>query len=145
MPAKQVNGRSSLNANQTTSFFFVSGFGSGAYSAKLLKGTRHRFSGFSHMRQCGEDVMRMLVTSGPLAAIFGDADPVLIPAFRRGDRPSATSQCLDLSCRKPNFVSRIHDQMERAEQPAARAFAQLLCCPTLHDKPLPRRASTQLG
>lgn len=29
MPAKQVNGRSSDSANQTTSFFFVSGFGSG--------------------------------------------------------------------------------------------------------------------
>jgi hypothetical protein len=31
--------------NQTTSFFLVTGFGSGAYSAKLLNGTRHRFSG----------------------------------------------------------------------------------------------------
>lgn len=31
MPAKQVSGRSSLIANQTTSFFLVSGFGSGAY------------------------------------------------------------------------------------------------------------------
>ena len=33
--------------------FFVSGFGSGAYSAKLLTGTRQRFSGFSQPRQCG--------------------------------------------------------------------------------------------
>jgi hypothetical protein len=40
MPAKHVSGRSSLIANQTTSFF--SGFGSGAYSAKLLNGTRQR-------------------------------------------------------------------------------------------------------
>jgi hypothetical protein len=38
----------------TTSFFLVSGFGSGAYSAKLLKGTRHRFSGFNQPRQCGD-------------------------------------------------------------------------------------------
>jgi hypothetical protein len=29
-----------LSANQTTSFFLVSGFGFGAYSAKLLNGTR---------------------------------------------------------------------------------------------------------
>ena len=29
-------------AVHTTSFFFVAGFGSGAYSAKLLAGTRHR-------------------------------------------------------------------------------------------------------
>src|SRR5882762_5030134 len=65
MPANAVTGRSSLSANQTTSFFFVSGFGSGAYSAKLLNGTRQRFSGFSQPRQCGDDVLRMLVTGGP--------------------------------------------------------------------------------
>jgi hypothetical protein len=35
MPAKANSGGSSLSANHTTSFFFVSGFGSGAYSAKL--------------------------------------------------------------------------------------------------------------
>jgi hypothetical protein len=33
-------GRASLSANHTTSFLPVSGFGSGAYSAKLLAGTR---------------------------------------------------------------------------------------------------------
>src|SRR4029077_17246993 len=65
MPAKANSGRSSLRANQTTSFFFVSGFGSGAYSAKLLTGTKHRFSGLSQPRQCGDDVLRMLVTGGP--------------------------------------------------------------------------------
>src|SRR5207253_11245635 len=58
-------GRSSFIANHTTSFFLVSGFGSGVYSAKLLAWTRQRFSGFSHMRQCGDDVLRMLVTGGP--------------------------------------------------------------------------------
>src|SRR6478735_4173446 len=67
MPAKQVSGRSSLIANQTTSFFFVSGFGSGAYSAKLLKGTSQRFSALSHARQCGDVVLRMLVTGYPPA------------------------------------------------------------------------------
>src|SRR5690348_17959126 len=56
IPAKANSGRLSSRANHTTSFFFVSGFGSGAYSAKLLAGTRHRFSGFSQPRQCGDDV-----------------------------------------------------------------------------------------
>jgi hypothetical protein len=45
--------------------FLVAGFGSGAYSAKLLAGTRQRFSGGSHMRQCGEEVLRMFVTGAP--------------------------------------------------------------------------------
>jgi hypothetical protein len=69
MPPKANRGLSSLIANQITSFFFVSGFGSGAYSAKLLAGTRQRFSGFNQPRQCGEDVLRMLVTGAP--PIFG--------------------------------------------------------------------------
>src|SRR5258705_7976352 len=78
MPAKANTGRSSLNANQTTSFFFVSGFGSGAYSAKLLTGTKQRFSGLSQPRQCGDDVLRMLVTGGP-------------PNFDRGGIPQRIS------------------------------------------------------
>jgi hypothetical protein len=65
MPAKANSGRSSLSANQTTSFFFVSGFGSGAYSAKLLAGTKHRFSALSHARQCGDEVFLMFVIGGP--------------------------------------------------------------------------------
>src|SRR5665213_2275251 len=67
MPANAVRDRFSSSANHTTSFFLVSGLGSGAYSAKLLKGTRHRFSGFSHARQCGDEVFRMLVTGYPPA------------------------------------------------------------------------------
>src|SRR5215207_2381658 len=67
MPAKANSGRSSLSVNHTTSFFLVSGFGSGAYSAKLLAGIRHLFSALSHARQCGEDVLRMLVTGYPPA------------------------------------------------------------------------------
>src|SRR6185437_12501750 len=66
MPANVNRGRVSSTANQTTSFFFVSGFGSGAYSAKLFAGTRQRFSGLSHPRQCGELVLRMFVTGGPV-------------------------------------------------------------------------------
>src|ERR1700721_1508944 len=65
MPANAVSARSSLSANQTTSFFLVSGFGSGAYSAKLLNGPKHGFWGLSHARQCGDDVLRMLVIGGP--------------------------------------------------------------------------------
>jgi hypothetical protein len=65
MPAKAASGRSSFRANQTISFFLVAGLGSGAYSAKLLNGTRHRFSGLSQPRQCGDEVFRMLVTGGP--------------------------------------------------------------------------------
>src|SRR5580704_15293751 len=65
MPAKANSGRSSLSANQTTSFLPVAGFGSGAYSEKLLAGTRQRLSGFSQPRQCGELVFRMLVTGAP--------------------------------------------------------------------------------
>src|SRR5258707_13790782 len=64
MPAKENSGRASLRANQTMSFLPVSGFRSGANSAKLLAGTKQRFSGFSQPRQCGDDVLRMLVTGG---------------------------------------------------------------------------------
>ena len=39
-PPKANIGQPSLSANHTTSFFLVSGFDSGAYSAKLLAGTR---------------------------------------------------------------------------------------------------------
>jgi hypothetical protein len=46
MPANVNSGRLSSSANQTTSFLLVSGFGSGAYSAKLFAGTRQRFSDF---------------------------------------------------------------------------------------------------
>jgi DNA-binding SARP family transcriptional activator len=45
--AERCSGRSSLSANHTTSFLPVAGFGSGAYSAKLFAGTRHRLSAFS--------------------------------------------------------------------------------------------------
>jgi hypothetical protein len=40
-----ARGRLLSSGNQTTSFFFVSGFGSGAYSAKLLAETRQRLGG----------------------------------------------------------------------------------------------------
>jgi hypothetical protein len=43
----------------------VAGFGWGAYSEKLLPGTRHRFSGFNQPRQCEEDALRIFVMGGP--------------------------------------------------------------------------------
>src|ERR1700688_3145732 len=61
-------GRSSLSANQTTSFFLVCGFGSGAYSAKPLAGTKHRLSGFNQPRQWCEVALRISAVffmSGP--------------------------------------------------------------------------------
>src|SRR5262245_53304915 len=64
MPANANSGRSSFRANHTTSFFLVSGFGAGAYSAKLLAGTKHRCSGVNQMRQCGDDMLRIFVTGG---------------------------------------------------------------------------------
>jgi hypothetical protein len=67
MPANENNGRSSLSANHTTSFFLVSGFGSGAYSAKLFAGIKQRLSGLSQARQCGDDVFLMFVTGYPPA------------------------------------------------------------------------------
>src|SRR3981189_1591328 len=65
MPANANGGRSSFRPNHTTSFFLVSGFVSGAYSAKLFAGTRQRFSGLRQTRQCGDDVFLMLVTGYP--------------------------------------------------------------------------------
>jgi hypothetical protein len=35
------------------------------FREKLLNGTKQRFSGFSQLRQCGDDVLRILVTGGP--------------------------------------------------------------------------------
>jgi hypothetical protein len=82
MPANANSGRSWLRANQTTSFFFVSGFGSGAYSAKLFAGTRQRFSGFSQPRQCGDDVFLMLVTGGPPVRGGGGMPHLIIASSR---------------------------------------------------------------
>src|SRR5882762_3284340 len=82
MPAKAVSGLSSFSANHTTSFFLVSGFGSGAYSAKLLNGTRQRFSGLSQPRQCGEVVLRMLVTGRPPARGGGGMPQRIIASSR---------------------------------------------------------------
>src|SRR3984885_4505814 len=74
IPAKANRGRSSFKPNQTTSFLPVAGFGSGAYSAKLLAGTRQRFSGLSQPCQCSEVVLRILVT-GKLPARGGGGRP----------------------------------------------------------------------
>jgi hypothetical protein len=71
-----------LTANQTTSFLPVSGFGSGAYSAKLFAGTRQRFSGFNQPRQCGEVVLRILVTGKPPARGGGGTPQRIITSSR---------------------------------------------------------------
>jgi hypothetical protein len=41
------------------------GFAASLYSEKLVAGTKHLASGFSHPRQCGEFVFRMFVTAAP--------------------------------------------------------------------------------
>ena len=54
------------------SFLPVAGLGSGAYSAKLLTGTRQRLSGFSQARQCGDVVLRaQRVDFAPVGANVG--------------------------------------------------------------------------
>jgi hypothetical protein len=65
MRAKAQSGRSSFRANQTTSFFLVSGFGSGTYSAKAIE--RHKASVLTlePAAPVRDDVLRMLVTGGP--------------------------------------------------------------------------------
>ena len=63
MPAKANSGRSSLR--EPDNVFLVSGFGSGAYGEAV---GRHQAAVLwfeSHIRQCGDDVLRMLVTGGP--------------------------------------------------------------------------------
>jgi hypothetical protein len=60
----------------------VSGFASGAYSAKLFAGTKQRFSGLSQARQCGDDVFLMLVT-GKLPARGGGGMPQRIVTISR--------------------------------------------------------------
>jgi hypothetical protein len=37
----------------------------GSYFSDAVNGTRQRFSAFSHLRQCGDEVLRMFVTGGP--------------------------------------------------------------------------------
>jgi hypothetical protein len=69
-PDASKAGQRPIIANQTTSFFLVSGFGSGAYSAKLLNGTKQRFSGFSQPRQCGE-YNRFVKLSRPTSLCLG--------------------------------------------------------------------------
>jgi hypothetical protein len=78
MPANANGGRCSFSANQTTSFFFVSGFASGAYSAKLLAGTKQRFSGFSQPRQCAE-YNRFVKRSRPTSLFSGYAESTARP------------------------------------------------------------------
>ena len=82
IPAKANRGRSSFKANHTTSFLPVAGLGSDAYSAKLLAGTRQRLSGFSQPRQCGDVVLRMLVTGGPPVRGGGDMRQRIITISR---------------------------------------------------------------
>jgi hypothetical protein len=66
VPAKANSGRSSLSANQTTSFFLVSGFGFGAYSAKLL---RMVVTGGPPVRGGGGMPHRIMLNSRPVSVL----------------------------------------------------------------------------
>jgi hypothetical protein len=55
-------------------------FDSRLYSAKLFAGTGQRASGFSQARQCGDDVLRKLVTEEPPARGGGRAAASPAPA-----------------------------------------------------------------
>ena len=50
----------------------------GAYSAKLLAGTKHRCSGVNQMRQCGDDMLRIFVTGGAPVRSGGGMPPRII-------------------------------------------------------------------
>jgi hypothetical protein len=43
-----------------------------------LAETKQRFSGLSHIRQCGEDVLRMFVTGGPPVRAAEDDKTILV-------------------------------------------------------------------
>src|SRR6476659_6859128 len=83
MPAKANSGRSSESANHTTSFFLVSVFGSGAYSAKLFAGTRLRVP---------DNLTNFLATLG---ARLADLRALMIsPDWPlRGDQRSSQDRC----------------------------------------------------
>jgi hypothetical protein len=76
MPAKQANGRLSFSANQIGG---LDPSGCKAFSEKLVNGTTHRLSTPSQRRQCGDAVLRTLVTPGsqlrPFSAKTGDGMP----------------------------------------------------------------------
>ena len=65
MPAKAIQRSVVVQREPDHVLFLGLGVRLGEYSAKLLNGTRQRFSGFSQPRQCGDDVLRMFVTGGP--------------------------------------------------------------------------------
>ena len=88
MPANAASGRLSSRANQTGTFLPS---GPVSYSEKDVNGTRQRFAGPSQRRQCGDAVLRTLVTPGsvvfPFNANCGDGMPHLAIAISRS--PSA--------------------------------------------------------
>jgi hypothetical protein len=66
-----------------------------AYSAKLLAGTKHRLSGLIHIRQCGDDVLRIFVTGAPPARGLDDPRVSVRPVVAAsGDQPHAVAVAL---------------------------------------------------
>src|SRR3954466_3932887 len=74
MPAKAKSGRASSIANHLGVFFGLVS----AYSQKDVNGTRHRLSGASHRRQCGDLVLRILVVMPGNCGGFGMPQRIVI-------------------------------------------------------------------
>src|SRR5437763_14726046 len=90
IPANATSGRVSSRANHFGVFFGLVF----AYSQKDVNGTRQRLSGASHLRQCGELVLRLLVVMSGNCGGFG-----MFQRFLVGSRfPSlARTKCATLS------------------------------------------------
>src|SRR3954466_14278840 len=83
IPANATSGRLSSRANHFGVFFgFVS-----AYSQKEVNGTRQRLSGPSHLRQCGELVLRIFVVMPGNCGGFGMPHRIMVssgcPSYAR--------------------------------------------------------------
>src|SRR3954451_8785460 len=83
IPANATSGRLSSRANHFGVFFGLVS----AYSQNDVNGTRQRLSGASHLRQCGELVLRMFVVMPGNCGGFGMPQRIIVssrsPALTR--------------------------------------------------------------
>src|SRR2546423_10513206 len=83
MPENATSGRVSSIANHFGVFFGLMS----AYSQKDVNGTRQRLSGASHLRQCGELVLRIFVVMPGNCGGFGMPQRIMVnsrsPPLRR--------------------------------------------------------------
>src|SRR5437764_14016747 len=79
MPANATSGRVSSIANHFGVFFGLVS----AYSQKDVNGTRQRLSGPTHLRQCGELVLRMFVVMPGNWSGFGMPQRIILSSRSR--------------------------------------------------------------